>query len=74
MTSPNLLQGVSIDIENEDKTVTTNASGEAIIGLKAGKYTASFMKNSYKTETLSFEVTGEATLTQILKKIWESYL
>lgn len=70
MTSPNLLQGVSIDIENEDKTVTTNASGEAIISLKAGKYTASFMKNSYKTETLSFEVTGEATFTQILKKIW----
>lgn len=70
MASPNLLQGVSIDIENEDKTVTTNASGEAIIGLKAGKYTASFMKNSYKTETLSFEVTGEATFTQILKKIW----
>lgn len=70
MDSPNLLQGVSIDIENEDKTVTTNASGEAIISLKAGKYTASFMKNSYKTETLSFEVTGEATFTQILKKIW----
>ena len=70
MVSPNLLQGVSIDIENEDKTVTTNASGEAIISLKAGKYTASFMKNSYKIETLSFEVTGEATFTQILKKIW----
>lgn len=70
MASSNLLQGVSIDIENEDKTVTTNASGEAIISLKAGKYTASFMKNSYKTETLSFEVTGEATFTQILKKIW----
>lgn len=70
MVSPNLLQGVSIDIENEDKTVTTNASGEAIISLKAGKYTASFMKNSYKTETLSFEVTGEATFIQILKKIW----
>lgn len=70
MASPNLLQGVSIYIENEDKTVTTNASGEAIISLKAGKYTASFMKNSYKTETLSFEVTGEATFTQILKKIW----
>lgn len=70
MVSPNLLQGVSIDIENEDKTVTTNASGEAIISLKAGKYTASFMKNSYKTETLSFEVTGEATFTKILKKIW----
>lgn len=70
MASPNLLQGVSIDIENEDKTVTTNASGEAIISLKAGKYTVSFMKNSYKTETLSFEVTGEATFTQILKKIW----
>lgn len=70
MASPNLLQGVSIDIENEDKTVTTNASGEAIIRLKAGKYTASFMKNSYKTETLSFEVIGEATFTQILKKIW----
>ena len=70
MASPNLLQGVSIDIENENKTVTTNASGEAIISLKAGKYTASFMKNSYKTETLSFEVTGEATFTQILKKIW----
>lgn len=70
MASPNLLQGVSIDIENEDKTVTTNTSGEAIISLKAGKYTASFMKNSYKTETLSFEVTGEATFTQILKKIW----
>ena len=70
MASPNLLQGVSIDIENEDKTVTTNASGEAIISLKAGKYTALFMKNSYKTETLSFEVTGEATFTQILKKIW----
>lgn len=70
MASPNLLQGVSIDIENEDKTVTTNASGEAIISLKAGKYTASFMKNSYKTETLSFEVTGETTFTQILKKIW----
>lgn len=70
MVSPNLLQGVSIDIENEDKTVITNASGEAIISLKAGKYTASFMKNSYKTETLSFEVTGEATFTKILKKIW----
>lgn len=70
MASPNLLQGVSIDIENEDKTVTTNASGEAIISLKAGKYTASFKKNSYKIETLSFEVTGEATFTQILKKIW----
>lgn len=70
MVLSNLLQGVSIDIENEDKTVTTNASGEAIISLKAGKYTASFMKNSYKTETLSFEVTGEATFTQILKKIW----
>jgi uncharacterized membrane protein len=70
MASPNLLQGVSIDIENEDKTVTTNASGEAIISLKAGKYTASFMKNSYKVETLSFEVIGETTFTQILKKIW----
>ena len=70
MASPNLLQGVSIDIENEDKTVTTNASGEAIISLKAGKYTVLFTKNSYKTETLSFEVTGEATFTQILKKIW----
>lgn len=70
MVLSNLLQGVSIDIENEDKTVITNASGEAIISLKAGKYTASFMKNSYKTETLSFEVTGEATFTKILKKIW----
>jgi uncharacterized membrane protein len=70
MASPNLLQGVSIDIENEDKTVTTNASGEAIISLKAGKYTALFMKNSYKTETLSFEVTKEETFAQILKKIW----
>lgn len=70
MVLSNLLQGVSIDIENENKTVITNASGEAIISLKAGKYTASFMKNSYKTETLSFEVTGEATFTKILKKIW----
>lgn len=71
MASPNLLQGVSVKIEGKGDIITTNASGEATIILKSGNYTAIFIKDSYKTESLSFEVTGEATFTQILKRIWQ---
>lgn len=70
MASPNLLQGVEIQISGREGALTTNASGEATVSLKAGSYNASFTKDGYKGEGLSFEVSGEETFTQILKKIW----
>ena len=70
MASPNLLQDVEIQIYGREDALTTNASGEATVSLKAGSYTATFAKDGYKGEELSFEVSGEETFTQILKKIW----
>ena len=70
MTSPNLLQDVEVQISGREDALTTNASGEATASLKAGSYNASFTKDGYKGEELSFEVSGEETFTQILKKIW----
>lgn len=70
MASPNLLQDVEIQISGREDTLTTNASGEATVSLKAGSYAATFIKDGYKGEELSFEVSGEETFIQILKKIW----
>jgi len=70
MASPNLLQDVEIQIFGREDALTTNASGEATVSLKVGSYTATFTKDGYKGEELSFEVSGEETFTQILKKIW----
>ena len=70
MASSNLLQDVEIQISGREDALTTNASGEATVSLKAGSYTATFAKDGYKGEGLSFEVSGEETFTQILKKIW----
>ena len=70
MASPNLLQDVEIQIFGREDALTTNASGEATVSLKAGSYNATFAKDGYKGEGLSFEVSGEETFTQILKKIW----
>lgn len=70
MASPNLLQDVEIQISGREDALTTNASGEATVSLKAGSYTATFAKGGYKGEELSLEVSGEETFTQILKKIW----
>ena len=70
MASPNLLQDVEIQISGREDALTTNASGEATVSLKAGSYNATFAKDGYKGEGLSFEVSGEETFTQILKKIW----
>lgn len=70
MSSPNLLQGVSIGISGKEETLSTGINGEATLKLKAGRYTATFSKEGYKGEELSFEVTKEETFTQILKKIW----
>ena len=70
MASPNLLQDVEIQIYGREDALTTNASGEATVSLKAGSYNATFAKDGYKGEELSFEVSGEETFTQILKKIW----
>lgn len=70
MASPNLLQDVEIQIYGREDALTTNASGEATVSLKAGSYTATFAKDGYKGEELSFEVSGEETFIQILKKIW----
>lgn len=70
MDSPNLLQGVSIEISDKEGTLSTGTNGEATVKLKAGRYTATFSKEGYKGEELSFEVTKEETFTQILKKIW----
>jgi uncharacterized membrane protein/uncharacterized phage protein gp47/JayE len=70
MASPNLLQDVEIQISGREDALTTNASGEATVSLKAGSYTATFAKDGYKGEELSFEVSGEETFIQILKKIW----
>lgn len=70
MASPNLLQGVSIDISGREGSIMTETNGEATVKLKAGRYTATFQKEGYKGEELSFEVTKEETFTQILKKIW----
>ena len=70
MSSPNLLQGVSIKISGKEETLSTETNGEATVKLKAGRYTATFSKEGYKGEELPFEVIGEATFTQILKKIW----
>lgn len=70
MASPNLLQDVEIQIYGREDALTTNASGEATASLKAGSYNATFAKDGYKGEELSFEVSGEETFTQILKKIW----
>lgn len=70
MASPNLLQDVEIQIYGREDALTTNASGEATASLKAGSYNATFAKDGYKGEGLSFEVSGEETFTQILKKIW----
>ena len=70
MTSPNLLQDVEIQISGREDALTTNASGEATVSLKAGSYNATFAKDGYKGEELSFEVSGEETFIQILKKIW----
>lgn len=70
MDSPNLLQGVSIEISGKEETLSTGTNGEATVKLKAGRYTATFQKEGYKGEELSFEVTKEETFVQILKKIW----
>ena len=70
MASSNLLQDVEIQISGREDALTTNASGEATVSLKAGSYNATFAKDGYKGEGLSFEVSGEETFTQILKKIW----
>ena len=70
MDSPNLLQDVSIKISSKEETLSTGTNGEATVKLKAGQYTATFSKEGYKGEELSFEVTKEETFTQILKKIW----
>lgn len=70
MDSPNLLQGVSIEISDKEGTLSTGTNGEATVKLKSGRYTATFSKEGYKGEELSFEVTKEETFTQILKKIW----
>lgn len=70
MSSPNLLQGVSIGISGKEEALVTGTNGEATLKLKAGRYTATFSKEGYKGEELSFEVTKEETFTQILKKIW----
>lgn len=70
MSSPNLLQGVSIGISGKEEALVTGTNGEATLKLKAGRYTATFQKEGYKGEELSFEVTKEETFTQILKKIW----
>lgn len=70
MASSNLLQDVEIQISGREDALTTNASGEATVSLKVGSYTATFVKDGYKGEELSFEVSGEETFTQILKKIW----
>ena len=70
MSSPNLLQGVSIGISGKEEALVTGTNGEATLKLKAGRYTATFSKEGYKGEELPFEVIGEATFTQILKKIW----
>lgn len=70
MSSPNLLQGVSIKISSKEETLSTGTNGEATVKLKAGQYTATFSKEGYKGEEQSFEVTKEETFTQILKKIW----
>lgn len=70
MDSPNLLQGVSIEISGKEETLSTGTNGEATVKLKAGRYTATFQKEGYKDEELSFEVTKEETFVQILKKIW----
>lgn len=70
MVLSNLLQGVSIDISGREGSIITETNGEATVKLKAGRYTATFQKEGYKGEELSFEVTKEETFTQILKKIW----
>lgn len=70
MSSPNLLQGVSIGISGKEEALVTGTNGEATLKLKAGRYTATFSKEGYKDEELPFEVTKEETFTQILKKIW----
>ena len=70
MSSPNLLQGVSIEISGKEGALSTGTNGEATLKLKAGQYTATFSKEGYKGEELPFEVTKEETFTQILKKIW----
>lgn len=70
MDSPNLLQGVSIEISGKEETLSTGTNGEATVKLKSGRYTATFQKEGYKGEELSFEVTKEETFAQILKKIW----
>lgn len=70
MVSPNLLQGVSIDISGREGSIITETNGETTVKLKSGRYTATFQKEGYKGEELSFEVTKEETFTQILKKIW----
>lgn len=70
MDSPNLLQGASIEISDKEGTLSTGTNGEATVKLKSGRYTATFSKEGYKGEELSFEVTKEETFTQILKKIW----
>lgn len=70
MSSPNLLQGVSIGISGKEEALVTGTNGEATLKLKAGRYTATFSKEGYKGEELPFEVTKEETFTQILKKIW----
>ena len=70
MALPNLLQGVSIDISGREGSIITETNGETTVKLKSGRYTATFQKEGYKGEELSFEVTKEETFTQILKKIW----
>ena len=70
MASPNLLQGVSIDISGREGSIITETNGETTVKLKSGRYKATFQKEGYKGEELSFEVTKEETFTQILKKIW----
>ena len=70
MDSPNPLQDVSIQISNKEEALVTGANGEATVKLKSGRYTATFQKEGYKGEELSFEVTKEETFAQILKKIW----
>lgn len=70
MDSPNPLQGVSIQISNKEEALVTGTNGEATVKLKSGRYTATFQKEGYKGEELSFEVTKKEMFAQILKKIW----
>lgn len=66
--TPNVLQGVQININNQ--VLTTNAQGQANISVYRGSYAVSYVLNGYMSVSTNINVTQIETFNQTLRKIW----